>query len=152
MTATIEFSLLRARSGISIEDFADLAGFSRRTVYRWESGAAAPRLAAVRLLKTMVRKGREVPPGGAEGFRFIDLFAGIGGLRRGFDELGGQRVFTSEWDRYSQQTYLANFDCEHEVAGDITAVPVGGIPAHDLLPFTRSGRASGIAPPGTGCP
>jgi DNA (cytosine-5)-methyltransferase 1 len=42
-------------------------------------------------------------------------------------------VFTSEWDKYSQQTYLANFACEHEVVGDITKVPVEDIPAHDLL-------------------
>jgi DNA (cytosine-5)-methyltransferase 1 len=133
MSASSEFSLLRAKAGISIEDFADQSGFSRRTVYRWESGAAAPRLAAVRLLKSMARKGRDVPANESGSFRFIDLFAGIGGLRRGFEDLGGQCVFTSEWDKYSQQTYLANFACEHEVVGDITKVPVKDIPAHDLL-------------------
>lgn len=133
MTPSSEFSLLRAKAGISIEDFADQSGFSRRTVYRWESGAAAPRLAAVRLLKSMARKGRDVPANESGCFRFIDLFAGIGGLRRGFEDLGGRCVFTSEWDKYSQQTYLANFACEHEVVGDITKVPVEDIPAHDLL-------------------
>ncbi len=133
MSVSSEFSLLRAKAGISIEDFADQSGFSRRTVYRWESGAAAPRLAAVRLLKSMARKGRDVPANESGSFRFIDLFAGIGGLRRGFEDLGGQCVFTSEWDKYSQQTYLANFACEHEVVGDITKVPVEDIPAHDLL-------------------
>lgn len=133
MSVSSEFSLLRAKAGISIEDFADQSGFSRRTVYRWESGAAAPRLAAVRLLKSMARKGRDVPANESGSFRFIDLFAGIGGLRRGFEDLGGRCVFTSEWDKYSQQTYLANFACEHEVVGDITKVPVEDIPAHDLL-------------------
>lgn len=133
MSGTSEFSLLRAKAGISIDDFADLSGFSRRTVYRWESGAAMPRLAATRLLKSMARKGRNVPANDAGSFRFIDLFAGIGGLRRGFEDLGGRCVFTSEWDKYSKQTYLANFSCEHEVAGDITKVPVDEIPAHDLL-------------------
>lgn len=133
MTETTEFSMLRARAGISIDDFADLSGFSRRTVYRWESGKSAPRLAAVRLLKSMARKGRDVPANESGSFRFIDLFAGIGGLRRGFEDLGGRCVFTSEWDKYSQQTYLANFDCEHEVVGDITRVPVESIPSHDLL-------------------
>lgn len=128
-----EFSLLRAKAGISIEDFADQAGFSRRTVYRWESGAAAPRLAAIRLLKSMAHKGHDVPANESGSFRFIDLFAGIGGLRRGFEDLGGRCVFTSEWDKYSKQTYLANFACEHEVVGDITKVPVSDIPAHDLL-------------------
>ena len=133
MLATTEFSLLRARAGISIEEFADQSGFSRRTVYRWENGDATPRLAALRLLKSMARKGRDLPADAPGSFRFIDLFAGIGGLRRGFEDIGGRCVFTSEWDKYARQTYLANFDCEHEVAGDITAVPVGEIPAHDLL-------------------
>lgn len=125
--------MLRARAGISIEDFADQAGFSRRTVYRWERGEAPPRLAAIRLLKSMARKGRETPANDTGGFRFIDLFAGIGGLRRGFEDLGGRCVFTSEWDKYSQQTYLANFDCDHEVVGDITKVSLEDIPEHDLL-------------------
>lgn len=133
MTQPTEFSMLRARVGISIEDFADQSGFSRRTVYRWERGEAPPRLAAVRLLRSMARKGRETPANDAGGFRFIDLFAGIGGLRRGFEDLGGRCVFTSEWDKYSQQTYLANFDCDHEVVGDITKVPLDDIPEHDLL-------------------
>jgi DNA (cytosine-5)-methyltransferase 1 len=133
MSGTSEFSLLRAKAGISIDDFADLSGFSRRTVYRWESGAALPRLAATRLLKSMARKGRNVPANDAGSFRFIDLFAGIGGLRRGFEDLGGRCVFTSEWDKYSKQTYLANFNCEHDIEGDITKVPVEQIPAHDLL-------------------
>lgn len=133
MTSSTEFSLLRVRAGVSVDEFAELSGFSRRTVYRWESGKAIPRLAAMRLLRTMGRNGRDVPANESGSFRFIDLFAGIGGLRRGFEELGGRCVFTSEWDKYSRQTYLANFDCEHQVVGDITKVPVEGIPAHDLL-------------------
>jgi len=133
MTTTSEFSLLRAKAGISIEDFANQSGFSRRTIYRWESGTSAPRLAAVRLLRSMARKGCNVSANESGSFRFIDLFAGIGGLRRGFEDLRGRCVFTSEWDKYSQQTYLANFACEHDVVGDITKVPVEDIPAHDLL-------------------
>ncbi|NWJ98301.1 MAG: DNA (cytosine-5-)-methyltransferase [Chloroflexi bacterium] len=68
-------------------------------------------------------------------FRFIDLFAGIGGLRQGFDALGGKCVFTSEWDRYARQTYLANFqnDATHIMAGDITKIEAREIPEHDLL-------------------
>lgn len=66
-------------------------------------------------------------------FRFIDLFAGIGGMRMGFEPLGGRCVFTSEWDRWSRQTYLANHICDHEVAGDITVIPAEAIPAHDVL-------------------
>lgn len=66
-------------------------------------------------------------------FRFIDLFAGIGGLRRAFEPLGGTCVFTSEWNTYSQKTYLANYTCRDEIAGDITKYPVDKIPEHDLL-------------------
>lgn len=128
-----EFSRLRTSVGISIENFADTSGFSRRTVYRWERGEAPPRLAALRLLRSMARENQQIVQPLGETFRFIDLFAGIGGLRRGFEPLGGKCVFTSEWDRYSQKTYLANHDCDHEVAGDITKVALTDIPEHDLL-------------------
>lgn len=67
-------------------------------------------------------------------FTFIDLFAGIGGLRRGFESIGGRCVFTSEWDKYSQQTYRANFpDDDHPINGDIRAVEAADIPPHDVL-------------------
>jgi len=80
---------------------------------------------------TLVRGGKD---DGVADFTFIDLFAGIGGLRRGFESIGGRCVFTSEWDKFSQQTYRANFpDDDHEINGDITKVEVADIPAHDLL-------------------
>lgn len=67
-------------------------------------------------------------------FSFIDLFAGIGGLRRGFETIGGKCIFTCEWDRYSQKTYRANFpDDSHNIAGDIREVKEGDIPEHDVL-------------------
>ena len=71
---------------------------------------------------------------GDTAFTFIDLFAGIGGLRRGFEAINGKCVFTCEWDRYSQQTYRANFPSDsHEIAGDICEVREADIPAHDVL-------------------
>lgn len=79
----------------------------------------------------LVHGDKEGPRGD---FTFIDLFAGIGGLRRGFESIGGRCVFTSEWDKFSQQTYRANFpNDDHEINGDITKVEVADIPAHDVL-------------------
>jgi len=68
-------------------------------------------------------------------FRFIDLFAGIGGMRIGLDAIGGRCVFSCEWDKYAQQTYKANFDDgpAHVMAGDITEVDEADVPEHDLL-------------------
>lgn len=67
-------------------------------------------------------------------FTFIDLFAGIGGLRRGFENIGGTCVFTSEWDRFSAQTYRANYpNDDHEISGDITKIDPSSIPNFDVL-------------------
>jgi DNA (cytosine-5)-methyltransferase 1 len=67
-------------------------------------------------------------------FRFIDLFAGIGGLRRGFEAIGGACVFSSEWDRFSKLTYEANFPHDtHVVSGDITQIDPASIPDFDVL-------------------
>ena len=66
-------------------------------------------------------------------FRFVDLFAGIGGLRIGFENIGGTCVFTSEWNKFSQETYRANFGEDHPIAGDITKVHEASIPEHDVL-------------------
>ncbi len=127
-----EFSRLRERAGLSIEELAPRVGFSVSTLYRWERGDASPRQAAVFMLQELVRNHHPVTEGKAA-FRFVDLFAGIGGLRRGFEPLGGQCVFTSEWDRYAQATYKANFACDHDVAGDITKIEADDIPEHDVL-------------------
>ncbi|MFO5855191.1 DNA cytosine methyltransferase, partial [Klebsiella pneumoniae] len=48
------------------------------------------------------------------GYCFIDLYAGIGGMRHGFEAIGGQCVFTSEWNSYSVKTYKANWYCDPE--------------------------------------
>jgi len=64
-------------------------------------------------------------------FTFIDLFAGIGGMRTAFETAGGQCVFSSEWDKYCQRTYYENFgDIPH---GDITEIKPELIPDHDIL-------------------
>ena len=66
-------------------------------------------------------------------FKFIDLFAGIGGIRMAFESIGGECVFTSEWDSYAQRTYMANFPATHELNGDITKIDEKDIPDHDVL-------------------
>ena len=64
-------------------------------------------------------------------FRFVDLFAGIGGMRLGFDSLGGECVFSSEIDTHARETYQSNFnELPH---GDIRKIAVEDIPEHDLL-------------------
>lgn len=108
------------QAGQAIADEAVAAG--------WIDGPTKP---AIQPNLTLVRGDKSEAP---EDFTFIDLFAGIGGLRRGFESIGGKCVFTSEWDKYSQKTYAANFpDDDHEINGDITKVDVEDIPAHDVL-------------------
>lgn len=76
----------------------------------------------------MRRKQREVKD---HQFTFIDLFAGIGGMRIAFERAGGHCVYSNEWNKYSQQTYFANFGEQPE--GDITQVSASSIPDHDIL-------------------
>lgn len=64
-------------------------------------------------------------------FKFIDLFAGIGGIRLGFEEFDGECVFSSEWDTHAQKTYEANFG--EKPHGDITKIDPKIIPDHDIL-------------------
>ena len=65
------------------------------------------------------------------GFTFIDLFAGIGGMRIAFTNAGGQCVYSNEWNKYCQQTYFANFGEQPD--GDITKISADEIPDHDIL-------------------
>ena len=66
-------------------------------------------------------------------FTFIDLFAGIGGMRMGFEAAGGRCVFTSEWNAFAQKTYGANFGEGAAIGGDIRALDEEEIPDHDVL-------------------
>lgn len=77
--------------------------------------------------------------------RFIDLFCGIGGFHRAFEKQGGHCVFASDWDKFSQVTYRANFP-NTPLIGDITKVEMRDIPEHDVLcagfpcqPFSLAG-------------
>lgn len=131
--APYQFSDIREKAGLSIPEVSEITGYSLRTVYRWERDESEPRKAVVdRLMAVAESRGVFSPPE-REDFTFIDLFAGIGGMRLGFEAIGGQCVFTSEWNKFSRQTYQANFPCGHEVAGDITGIDAADIPPHDLL-------------------
>ena len=120
--------LSKVRSAHSRKELADFLGYSSRQVARWETGDSPLPYALIPALREMLH----VHAHRGE-FTFIDLFAGIGGIRMGFEAVGGQCVFTSEWDEYARKTYLANFGEQHPVAGDITEIPEEEIPDHDVL-------------------
>lgn len=138
------------RAGLDRAQASDELGVCEATIQRYINGKSeAPKLALDRLKAIANATATEKPADDGE-FRFIDLFAGIGGLRLGFEAIGGKCVFTSEWDAHSQRTYRANFldDDSHTFAGDIR--PYGTepskVPEHDVLlagfpcqPFSLAG-------------
>lgn len=128
-----EFAYIREMTGYSVKEVAGLLGKSERTIYRWENGESLPDENLIRELKTIynIRSGRQ--PDNDHNFRFIDLFAGIGGLRKAFESIGGKCVFTSEWDLACRKTYQANYECDHPVNGDIRDVDLDNMPQYDLL-------------------
>ena len=79
----------------------------------------------------MINKNKHDEAANSDSFKFIDLFAGIGGMRIAFENAGGKCVYSNEWNKYSQQTYFANFGEMPE--GDITQVNAEDIPDHDIL-------------------
>jgi DNA (cytosine-5)-methyltransferase 1 len=131
---SVEFEALRLKTGLSRTETADLLGVTERTVIRYESGESRPSPIAIKWLQEHLAKLPEKRSRPAA-FKFIDLFAGIGGLRIGFDAIGGRCVFTSEWDKHSQATYRENFGNDHPIAGDIREYSKDPslIPAHDVL-------------------
>lgn len=133
---------IRKKLGLGRTEFANLLGMNstgERTVRGWETGEHKPtqkKLSDIANLEQELKKFRELAPfkysgKGKAPFTFIDLFAGIGGIRLPFQDLGGECVFTSEWDKFAQKTYIANYG---EVPnGDITKINAKDIPRHDIL-------------------
>jgi len=114
-------------------DIAEKLNVSPKTVKNWEvKEDGPPEYRAYQLQSLLFGNEDRIVPDDAD-FTFIDLFAGIGGIRMGFEEHGGHCVFTSEWDKYAVKTYCENFGTNHPVEGDITKVPVDNIPDHDVL-------------------
>ncbi len=132
MATLTEFSWLKQRSGLSLDQLSASLGFTSRTLRRYENGTATPRPPVIEALR---RLASETDRPHHEEFRFVDLFAGIGGLRRGFDGLGGKCVFTCEWNRFAQLTYRSNFadGDDHIFHDDITTIEADEVPSHDLL-------------------
>ena len=142
------FSRLREQAGLTLKEAANQLGISETTASRYENGKLGISAPVMKLLDKLIEERRQRRPSGNPGFRFIDLFAGIGGLRLGFESIGGHCVFTSEWDRFSKQTYALNYPDNHEISGDIRPFSEDPslIPEHDVLlagfpcqPFSLAG-------------
>ena len=82
-------------------------------------------------IRRLLVNAKEEPRAAENGIRFIDLFAGIGGMRIAFESAGASCVYSNEWNKYSQQTYYANFGVQPD--GDITKIAAESIPDHDVL-------------------
>lgn len=122
---------------------AESLGLSTSTVERWETGKVQPKPVSVPALKELYY-GTTHEDG--TDFRTIDLFAGIGGIRRGFASAGGHAVFSSEWNEFSARTYRTNYGFAETMAGDITQVDANDIPDCDVVlagfpcqPFSLAG-------------
>ena len=128
--------LKKARTRYTQQEIANIIGVNVRTVRRWEANDSIPPeyladALAQRVFSTAVNEINGV----SNLFTFIDLFAGIGGIRLGFEKQGGRCIYTSEWNPASQKTYLENFPEKegHQFVGDITQVDENEIPDHDIL-------------------
>jgi DNA (cytosine-5)-methyltransferase 1 len=130
--ASAELRQLREYAGLSQEKLAKRAGYDRKTIARWEQGQQHPREGIIAYLRGLPGNAPMLFHEESAEFTFVDLFAGIGGLRMAFEAIGGRCVFTSEWDKYCQQTYRSNFG-EHVIRGDITRVASEDVPPHDVL-------------------
>ena len=133
---------IRNNLGLGRTEFANFLGkgsAGERTIRGWETGEHKPSAKSLSNIKNLEKeliKLYENAPfkyshKGKVPFTFIDLFAGIGGIRLPFQNLGGECLFTSEWDKFAQRTYLNNFG---EIPkGDITKIKAKNIPSHDIL-------------------
>lgn len=131
-TSDSHLLLQQALQRFTQKDVALRLGVAPKTVGRWARGETRCLGSLAPALRDIIRsEPRILAPDNR--FTFIDLFAGIGGIRLGFQEHGGRCVFTSEWNDWSKKTYLANFGEEHPFIGDIVQQSADEIPNHDVL-------------------
>ncbi|WOD18874.1 DNA (cytosine-5-)-methyltransferase [Paraburkholderia kirstenboschensis] len=134
--ATRHDLLLQALQVYSQGEIAARCGKDVRTIRRWKTDQSCPRIAEAALREMLHTSARKALAESRADFQFIDLFAGIGGIRRGFEAHGGQCVFTSEWNEFSKKTYRQNHpdaDHVHEFIGDIVSFAEDAVPPHDVL-------------------
>lgn len=129
--ALIDYALQR----YSPREIAMALGVDARTVRRWHARECDPPPYVSDAIRQRLLPLRGLENDAPADFTFIDLFAGIGGMRTAFEKQGGRCVFTSEWDAYARKTYAANFHDgpNHVFAGDITQVHEKDVPDHDVL-------------------
>lgn len=128
-------------------ELASRIGTNRRSVERWIRGDSKmpPYLdAALTQIFGVPPIDATRPKAGV--LTFIDLFAGIGGIRLGLESAKAECIFTSEWDKYAVKTYSANHVSSHEILGDINSIGTADLPDHDILaagfpcqPFSLAG-------------
>ncbi|MFM0647285.1 DNA (cytosine-5-)-methyltransferase [Paraburkholderia bryophila] len=142
MTLAAPLELLRqARARFTQREIAAHVGKDIKTVRRWEKGATPCPAMLEPALRDLLQGNARIDGGhvrktaGGASFRFVDLFAGIGGIRMGFEAQGGECVFTSEWNDFSTKTYRENYPggAEHALIGDIVTFPAEDVPSHDVL-------------------
>jgi DNA (cytosine-5)-methyltransferase 1 len=124
----------RQHLGLTQKEFSEILGLKdsgERTVSGWERGEHTPTPMRWQNIKNISTNIPFKADKKKKWFRFIDLFAGIGGIRLPFQEKGGECVFSSEWDKFSKKTYAANYgELPH---GDITKISSEDVPDHDVL-------------------
>ena len=127
--------LKQARTRFTQKEIAEKIGVDTRTVRRWEICASDPPEYLADALQQRILNTPTVASPKNDLFSFIDLFAGIGGIRLGFEKHGGKCLFTSEWNPFAQKTYLDNFPeiDGQKIAGDITEIDETELPDHDVL-------------------
>ncbi|CAE6708170.1 DNA (cytosine-5-)-methyltransferase [Paraburkholderia aspalathi] len=139
MTLAAPLDLLKqARARFTQREIAAHVGKDIKTVRRWEKGETPCPSMLEPALRDLLHSSGRTKAGLATGdaqFRFIDLFAGIGGIRMGFEAHGGDCVFTSEWNDFSTKTYRENYPPggDHALIGDIVSFPAEEVPSHDVL-------------------
>jgi len=138
VTLAAPLALLRqARTRFTQREIAAHVGKDIKTVRRWEKGETPCPAMLEPALRDLLHNSARASgrAGGDSQFRFIDLFAGIGGIRMGFEAHGGECVFTSEWNDFSTKTYRENYPggAEHALIGDIVSFPAEDVPSHDVL-------------------